>query len=533
MGALSFFLSKAAKRAPPQPATQAVSFSAPQGSINTISAGGDMPAGDCILRFNMIPGEYGNRVRLGSKEWVTGLTGGSVRCLVPFTAQVSANNKVFATTSTGIWDVTTSSATPTQVLAFGTTDAYSGYGTWAAFATSTGHFLFYADETNGCYLYTESTGTWAAASFTGISASNVRHVCVWKNRVWLTEANTGKAYYLATNAVSGAATAQNFGARFSTGGYLVGLWSLTYDGGSGMDDSLVAISSGGDVLVYQGSDPATVGLFLLKGVFQIGALPAGRRVASELGGDLLVMTRSGIVSLREVTLGASTQYAVAKIQNLWNKWMLTRADLRGWHMVQNPEDSTLIVVAPNGESVDSDQLVMSLHTKGWSQYRDLDMGNAAATYGGKVWYGTVDGKIRIMDGYTDGRTIADPTTTTPIKFSLLTSFTNLGTPRQKRISWARPTWISDTAEPTYEIQARFDHDFTEADEPTASAAGGPNTWDTGTWDNAVWGGDYSPTTETRGLAGAGVNCALAIRGTSVTRTVLTNFDVGFDVGGFF
>lgn len=515
---------------------EAISVPAPMGSINTIDAGGAMPAGDCILRFNMIPAEYGLRVRLGSKEWCTGLTGGAVRCVLPFTASSPASNKVFATTSTGIWDVTSSSAAPTQVQAFGTTDATAGYGNSVVMVTAAGHFLVYCDESNGAFIYTESTGLWTALSVTGVTASSLVHVASFKNRLWFTEKASGRGWFLATNAIAGAATSQNFGARFKAGGELVGLYNWTYDGGAGIDDSLVAISSGGDVLVYQGTDPSSASTFGLKGVWNVGAVPAGRTIASDIGGDLLVMTRSGILPMSRLVLastqGDQSQYATGKIANLWNKCMLTRSAYRGWQMVQSPEDATLIVIVPNGEAAASDQFVMSIHAKVWSQYRDLGMGNCAATYDGKVWYGTIDGKIRIMDGYTDGRTIADPTTTTPITYSLLTAFSNLGTPNQKRLHRVRPTFVSETAYPTYKVQARYRWSVSEADAPTAGVTGGASDWDTAVWDTSLWGEDYAASQSVNGLVGVGPECALAIKGTSSTRTILTGFDVQWDAGGF-
>lgn len=513
-------------------APQLVSIPAPMGSINTIDAGAAMPAGDCVLRFNMIPAEYGLRVRLGSKEWVTGLTGGSVRCVLPFTAQIPASNRVFATTSTGIWDVTSSSAAPTQVVTFGTQDSTSGYGNAVVMVTAAGHFLVYCDEANGAFIYTESTGLWDVLSVTGVSASSLVHVASFKNRLWFTEKNSGKGWFLPVNAIAGAATSQNFGARFKAGGELVGLYNWTRDGASGMDDYLAAISSAGDVVVYQGTDPGTLGAFGLVAVWQVGAVPVGRSIASDVGGDLLIAARSGLISMNELVAGGSPQYVTAKIQNMWNKWMLTRASYRGWRMVQSPEDATLIVIAPNGEAAPSDQFVMSLHSRVWSQYRDLGMGVCAATYDGKVWYGTIDGKIRIMDGYTDGRSIADPTSTTPITYSLLSAFSNLGTPRQKRLLMARPTFVSETSVPTYSVQARYRWNVAEADAPASNATAGDSDWDTAVWDVSLWGEDYNPTQNLHGLVGCGPECAVAIKGTSVTRTILTGFDLEWDAGGF-
>lgn len=512
------------------PPSEIVSVPAPMGSLNTISSGAAMPPEDCLSRWNLIPAEYGLRTRLGSREYVTGLDG-EVRSLIPFAGSQTSNDKLFAMTETGIWDVTDSTATPTQVMVFGSQSASSGHGVSVVFVTAAGHFLIYTDEANGAFLYTEG-GSWAALSVTGVNASDLVHVTAWKARLWFTERNSAKAWYLPANAISGAATSYNVGAHFKKGGgYLVGLYPWTYDGGAGIDDSLVAISSAGDVVVYQGTDPAVS--FAVKGSWFVGAVPAGRRIASDFGGELAIMTTSGIFLASELTAIPvdRTKYETSKIANLWNKAMLTRASVRGWQMVQHPQDATLIVIAPVAAGQASEQFVMSTITRGWSQYRGTSMGVCAATWSGSLYFGTADGKVKVMDGYVDGVTLADPSSYTPISWALLTGFTNLGTANKKRLHWVRTSFQSDSAPPTYAIEARVDWDIREVLSAPSASANTNATWDSAIWDAAVWGGDYGPTQGIRGLAGIGSRVALAIKGESTGRTVLTEFEVSYDEGG--
>jgi hypothetical protein len=420
-------------------------------------------------------------------------------------------------------------------VTFGVQDATSGHGSSCVMVTSAGHFLVYCDESNGAYVYTESTGTWAQAAITGVDPGDLVHVCAWKNRLWFTERGTGKGWYLAVNAVGGAATSHNFGARFQAGGELRALASWTYDGGAGIDDSLVAVSSGGDVVVYQGTDPSSASAFGLRGVWSAGAVPAGRRILSAFGGDLVVMTTAGLVPMSKLVLGSvqgdASQYATAKIANLWNKLMLNRSSALGWQMVLHPQDATLIVIAPVAAGQDSEQLAMSLHTKGWSRYRDLHMGNCAATYEGTVYFGTADGRVCVMDGYVDGVTLADPSSYEAINWALLTSFQNLGTAKKKRLHWVKTTFLSDSAPPNYSIEARYDWNTSEvANAPSSPSAGG-STWDSAIWDSATWATDYGPTNTLRGLVGSGSRVALAVKGASTGRTVLEEFEVSYSVDG--
>ena len=294
-------------RRPGPPTVRSVTLPAPVGGLNTVSPASAMPASDVLWAYNVIPSEMGLSSRPGYAEHCTGLTGGAVpavREVLPFQGSTAAGNRLFATTPTGIWDVTTASAAPTQVLAFATPGGDAGWGVSQSQVTAAGHFLVYADEVNGLHVYTESTGLWAKVAegagvgeVSGVDPGDLVHVVVWKKRLWLTERNSTRVWYLDAGAVFGAATAFDFGQQFREGGTLVGCWSWTYDGGSGLDDSLVARSSGGDVAIYQGTDPTSAGTFGLKGTWALAPPPAGRRICSDAGGDLLLLTRSGIRSV--------------------------------------------------------------------------------------------------------------------------------------------------------------------------------------------------------------------------------------------
>jgi hypothetical protein len=516
---------------------------APMGSVNTISSGAAMPPEDCIFRFNLIPAEYGLRVRLGSREWVTGLDGECLS-LLPFTGSTSGNSRLFAATRTGIWDVTSSTAAPSQVVVFGTQDSTSGHAISCVMATAAGHFLLVTDESNGYYVYAESGATWTkvamgggAGEISGVDPANFAFVAVWKNRVWFVERGTGRAWYLGTNAIYGTAASFNFAARFKAGGDLRGLWSWTYDGGAGLDDSVVAISGGGDVVIYQGTDPSSASTFGIKGVWFIGGVPLGRRIASDSGGELAVMSTTGLLPLSQLVTGSNAVdgriYATAKVANAWNKLMIGTANLRGWATAIHPLDATLIVTVPTGDGLPSRQLAMSLSTKGWSEYRDLDMGISMTPYGGTFYFGTTDGKVKIMDGYVDGVTLADPNAYADIQSSLLGAFSTLGTPNQKQIGLLEPSFISEGAAPSVSVEARYDFDLSEIGAaPEAAAQPGVALWDSAIWDEAVWAPEYAASRPTRGATGMGAYVAIALRMRSASRTILVGYRGTYVSGGF-
>lgn len=582
---------------------------APTGGINTVNAGSAMPPEDCVWLWNMLSSEHGLRVRPGFAEWAINLTGAAdnqVRTTIPFTgsAQNGASNKLFACTSSGIWDVTDSGTSPSQLVTFADQSGDAGYGVHHAVATPAGRFLLYCDEVNGLYVWSESASAWSrpaagvnqewAASTvyaagnqaindgnaylcavggtsaasggptgtgTGIAdgsvtwnyvsaavantigpcladqnlgytadPANFAHVTVFKSRVWFVERNTSRTYYLDANAIYGTATSFDFGSKMKAGGPLAGLFGWSYDGGNGLDTLLVGISLAGDVVIYQGTDPAYADTFGIKGCWSVGAIPAGRTIATDYGGDLLVLSSLGAVPLSKLVVGGAevsdALYATFKVSNLLNTLMATGRTLRGWAIHIHPTDNALIITAPATSGDATEQLVMSFATRGWSRYRDLPI-LSAATWNREFYFGTADGRVCRQIECLDEVKL-DGTGNEAIQYSALTAYRNLGSMRQKQVHFIRPVLLTADRSPVVQCTALFDFDLVEPDAPSGSPSGG---WDSGLWDDELWGGEYAPAEVIDGGAGMGRYVGIAIRGSASSKTVLVGFDVSLEQGG--
>ena len=517
---------------------------APMGGVNSVTGGSEMPASDMIYCWNLISAELGLRSRLGWYEWVTGLDG-EVRSMLPFTGSTKdgSQNRLFATTQTGIWNVSASTNNPTQVVTFVTSSVDSGWGISCAFTDlSGGHWLLYCDEANGYYTYSEATTTWLKVTQGGggtqISVGDpTKFVAVlpWKNRLWFVEKDTQRAWYLPLQSIYGAATSFTFGSRFQAGGDLRTLASWTVDGGSGPDDRLVVVSGGGDVIVYQGTDPANAATFSIVGVWGVFGVPSGRRLTTDWGGDLLLMSTTGILPLSKLVIGNPvldrTQYSTAKIGNLFNQLQANTAGQRGWTMCYHPKDACLMVLAPTSAGQPSQPLVMSFMTRGWFRYRDMPIGLCAAPWDGTVFFGTPDGRVCVNDGYVDGVTLASPSAYSPIKWSLLSAYSNLGAPIMKRLLFTRSTVMSIGGAVQLNVEARYRWDQTEAASPSAAVTAGAGLWGTALWGTGRWGGSYAAQQYIFGANGVGPDAAVAVAGSSTSRMTLTQVDVIYDTGG--
>lgn len=387
----------------------------------------------------------------------------------------------------------------------------------------------------------------AGTSGTTLNPANAVFCTVWKHRLMLVERNTAKMYYLGLDAVYGPATPVSMAGKFKAGGALRGVWSWTYDGGAGMDDRLVAVSDGGDVAIYEGTDPSLLGAFELKGVWQVGGVPAGRRICSDIGGDLLLLSKSGVLPLSKLNIGNPvvdrSQYATVKITNLFNWLVQSYGDNYGWSIRLHPQDGTLLINVPSSDGFVSEQLVMSITTKAWARYRYPKLTFVACeSFGGKMYFGSTDGRVILNDGYVDNGTLADPGSYDPVDFFVLSSYQKLGSARQKRVQIIRPTVEAQGTAPNYVVRAMYRYDLTEftgGDIVTAIAGDtfgefllgadvGGSVFDTAKFD-AV---DYvSEQRVSGGSSGIGAEVAIAMAGRSAARTVVIGWDVMYDQGG--
>lgn len=434
------------------------------------------------------------------------------------------------------WKYMPSNNEPTLALTFASSLGDAGYGVAHAHSTTAGNFIWYTDEENGLHLYTESTDTWTAVSalsITGVDPADLVFVTIFKGFSIFLERGKTDAWILPVNSISGAVSRMGLGYKLQAGGDLVGAWPWTYDGGAGLDDALVVASRGGDIMVFQGTDPTDSTAFGMTGVWGVGKLPAGRNVATTFGGDLLLLTRSGVQPMSRLVLGrteGAAQYETGKIQNLFNSLMLSRGDLRGWSLVLHPEESALIVTVPVAEGAATVQLAMTLTTRSWSQLRDLEI-FSCAPHEGKLYFGTTDGKVCINDGNVDGVLLSDPDAFEAIEYSGISAFQNLGSGTQKQVHLIRPRFVSQATAPTFSVGARYDFDLSELDAVTYSPSTEGSVWDTGEWDEATWSGTYLAHSEVRGSSGMGANVAIVWRGVSVDRAVLVGFELSFSTGG--
>ena len=538
---------------------------APTKGLDARAPTGNMPPDVCIYTYNLMPAEYGMLIRPGYREWNIGLdlgSGDGVYSIIPYTgvAQGSSDDRLFAMTNEAIWDVTAYDS-PVNKLTFGSSQLGSGHGVSAHYIDQAGNdWLYYADAINGLHIYAGATNgsgtpdTWVKATdeITGVDPNGpdlnlgaVVFVVVHKQRMWLVEEGASHAWYLGQNAGLGDATKFHFGTKFPHGGRVYAMYNWSIDGGQGVDDMLVVVSSSGDVVVYQGSDPEATD-WSVRGTYYIGDVPQGRRIGTEYAGDLYLISSFGLQSMGDLVRGvdslnpAETSLSYRIARPLRTQIAAKRSEF-GWEPVYLPPLGAMHITVPNTEGERWIQYNATLATEGWGIYRDVPM-RCVTDYLGKVYFGDEQGRVCVMDTTRDNMLITAPPEPElngdPIEFSILSSYQNLNTPGlHKRVQMVRPDFYGD-AKPAFEQRILYDYDVTEP--PTPQDLPGNQTegfrWDDpgALWDNAVWATNSGVSYGAfllGGVAGIGRTLAVALKGTTGTEIRLLSWDIMWQTGG--
>lgn len=521
--------------------------------IRGIDARTILSAGDplyCIYSFNLLPSEYGLRVRPGYREWQVGLenvSGLGVGTIIPFGGvdDDASNDRLFAVTNEGIWNVTVAEAAPVLELDFsdpsngGDTTSAAGYGTYTQYTTDAGEqLLYYADSANGLFQYSALTDTWVRATgITGPTIENIVFVTSHKEQLWFIERDDTRGWYLPTASITGAAAAFYFGSKFKHGGDLAGLFSWTIDGGDGVDDYFVAVSRAGDVLPYRGTDPSSADSWASTGQYFIGAVPKGVRFATEFGGNLTLLSVYGLISMDDLVrgvdgknIGAVTE--TVKIAAIIRAAMDSLRNDSGWEVLTTPSLGAIVIAQPETVNGVYIQYVLNTTTSGWGLWRGVPM-NCFDEWAGVVYVGTKDNRVLAMDVDVDNVLITpiDPINGDAIKFSILTTFQHYGEPALfKRGKYVRVQFLA-RAKPNSTSKFRYDYDLAEVLNTETQELGATSIWDVGLWDLAIWGSEApSGVHPVKGGWGIGRYVAIATSGNSRTETTLIGWDVVWDSG---
>ncbi|UDF30044.1 UNVERIFIED_ORG: hypothetical protein LHK14_01610 [Roseateles sp. XES5] len=461
--------------------SQPVTFPAPTGGLVTATDMASSTPGAASILRNFFQTLTGARLRGGSLK--KGLAAGGADIRSAFKYKYGATEKLFMATATGIFDMTSPAAPPATTPA-----AVSGLGggDWCTFQhTNAGNaYLVCVNGANDRRLFNGATWTTTPAiTFTdGTTMPQLNCGWLFKNREFFTKNATLDAYYLAVNAIGGAASVFPLGGVMKKGGSLLTGFSWSLESGDGLSDMCVFISTEGEVAVYAGDDPSSASSFALKGVYQIGK-PLGKNCWIRAGGDVLIATVDGLTPISQVFTRdrqALSLVSVSRpIEDLWR--MAANATGSGWTLKQWPEQNLVFVSFPSNPVLADTTFVLNVLTGKWSTVSNW-RATCYETLQGSLFFGAVAGFCWQGDvtGTDDGL---------PFSAVYLSQFQPVAGFGQRLVASLANMFFRGTARPKVRLFARADMDLTE---PTFSGVSvgdvGSSEWDAGLWDKAVWNG---------------------------------------------
>ena len=377
-----------------------VSFPAPVGGWNARDAWAAMAPTDAIALENLVPRTSYVEGRGGYASHATGMTGNG-KTLATYNA-LAGTSTMYCLTASGVYDVSSSGAVGASKAA-----RTNGKHQWVNFGDGTNNYLILCNGVDKP-LYFDGT-TWVAVdgasspALTGITTTKLVSPGVFKGRLLFIEINSLSFWYLAAGAAGGALTEFPLDGEAVRGGYLMAFATWTVDGGDGPDDRAVFVTSEGEVIVYQGTNPSSATTWSKVGSYYLGK-PLGRRCFCKFGGDLVLLTQSGCFPLSTALQSSTIDYTLAlsnKIDTAFTDAARSYGSTFGWKPTIFSAQSALIVNVPIQEDGEHEQYVMNTITKSWCKFKewdaedfvvfgnDLYFTNGTAVY--KAWTGTVDG----------------------------------------------------------------------------------------------------------------------------------------------
>lgn len=484
---------------------QSVTVPPPVGGLNARDALAAMPPEDAVSLENWDTKADRLTVRMGLTDYATDIGAGDVEMLAEWRG--ATGSKLLAAGDGEVYDVSSSGSATAKTSASYTSDQ------WQTFHFNGQIFAF-----NGADAPWDYDGSAVAAtswSGSGLTIANLIGGFPFKQRVWLIETDSAVAWYGATNAITGTLTSFDLGQIVTQGGYLVAGGGWTRDGGDGMDDLGVFVFSSGEILVYQGTDPSSATTWSKVGSF-FAAPPIGRRCVERVGGDLVVLTRQGIMPVSLIMQGwtvdqINQKTPWGKIAPLIKTAFDNYGSLAGWQLFRHEEKLYLNVPVVVGSAYE--QYVCNLQTGAWTLYTGMNA-RCLGSLDGDVYVGHGSGLVYKHAGTSDDGT--------SISYAAKQAFNYLGNRNAtKRWTALRPHIGADG---TITAGIGVDVDFSSRNIPsgTISYVGqtSGSSWDEDDWDDATWSGDdVQILSKWVSVAGQGRAAAIRFEGVAANQTL--------------
>lgn len=522
---------------PKQRVSSVVPINAPTGGIDDSSPLSNMGEQFAIEMVNWYPEGTSLRVRDGYREHATNLAT-NCKTLMAYRPGNPANNKLFACTDSGIYDITVPSASPSIVHPLTNGDVQ-----WTQFSNIAGTWLVGCNGTDPAFLYNGSTwidftaevSPTTPGEIAGLAPTSIIGVLQHKNRLWFIEKDSLTAYYWPLNAVAGTATAFPLGGIAQMGGYLNAIFTWTMDAAYSIDDMMFFQTSNGELLAYGGTDPANAETWFLSARYFAGA-PMSRRCQAALNGDMLLMTEFGLVSLAKVvagqqSFGAKELTTSARIGEVLSEIIRTRSGATGWEVAYSPAMQYFILGIPDFFAGPAIQFIMNATSGAWTTY-DLPA-LTFLEYDGFLYFSDINGRVLRHGDTSADNVLLDGSNGTPVVAAFKQAYSYFGQPTvNKNYKLIRPIFES-TVNPSYTLMISPDFEYLtidDLDDPGSPSTGAAALWGSALWGISLWSPPALSYQEWTGLWGAGYCASLLIKVSTTSKLRYVAAHWAFEAG---
>lgn len=458
---------------------QGASIPAPVEGWDTVSPLANMKPTRAVALENWVPRPGWIELRRGFQLKATSGESGPVETLMAYNGKGSIN-QLFSIVGGTVYDNATSAATATTVT--GLTNSRAQH---KMFSNNSGNqFLIFVNGADTPKIYDGTT--WADTSITGsgITQDNFISLTSYKGRLWFVETDSTTPCYMDVGAISGTANPFPLGSLMTKGGYVQAIGNWTVDTRQTVDEYLAFITSRGQVIVYEGTNPASADDWTLTGVYDIGP-PIGRRCLLRIAGDLLIVCVDGVLPMSQMLstdrAAANRSSVTSIIMNAMAQAAQSYRNLWGWQFMEYAKGTLAILNIPTVENSEQMQFCMNTLTGAWCKFTGINANCWEVDVTDNIYFGGNDGNVYQWD-------IGPSDYLENITADVKTAFNYFGDRGHlKRWTMLQPLINSDgQVNPSIGINVNFRSDAVLST-PSTVQAGGP-LWDSGSsqWDLVNW-----------------------------------------------
>lgn len=415
-------------------------------------------------------------LRNGYEKYLTlGTAGSGIQALVAY--KKPNNNKMLAVYNKKIYNVSaTSEGEEYESIALTDDNCQTvQYKDYLYFMNGADTPIAYYVDSNS----EEHIDNWG---FSGTNLTDTRIIAgaVSKERLWFVEKDTLTVWFGGAGNISGTLKSFDLSQVAKCGGSLVAVANWTLDGGQGIDDLTVFITSEGEVLIYAGTNPEDPDDWGIKGSYRI-AKPIGYNCTMKYQGDIVIITEDGYMPLGKMLSVSNSGETNYVFSDVIRELVLSRTAInkskRGWQSVIFSKKGFALFNVPNASQFE--QHVINVNTGAWCRWT-INRAHCWCVYENELYYGGDDAVFKFNDGYSDdGNTIEG---------TIEQAYNNFGTPVLKKINLLNPRTKCSAK---YQLVIYTNTDFKSRNVNYMTSVGNVSgsLWKVAMWSNVSIGAD--------------------------------------------